>query len=282
MEVENNMVKKIKRYPAFLLLVIGAVISFVPFLWLLRSSLMTTTEIFVFPPKILPETFQWHNFRDVFDIIDFGLYFKNTMIIMVPVLIGTIATCCMCGYAFARLRFPGRDIWFAMIIGTMMLPAAVTMIPTFLMWSEIGGVGTFWPLVFPAFFGGGGFNIFLMRQFFLNIPKELDEAAILDGANYFQIFTKIMIPLVKPALLVIGFFTFMAVWNDFFGPLIYLNDESKYTLALGLLQLRGSYSSDWNLMMAGSTIMILPAIVIFFFGQRYFIQGISITGGNKG
>lgn len=282
MEVESNLLHKMKKYPAIVLLIAGAAISFIPFLWLLRSSLMTSTEIFIFPPRLLPEKFQWQNFIEVFRIIDFGLYFKNTFIIMIPVLIGTIATSCMCGYAFARLKFPGRDIWFAIIIGTMMLPGAVTMIPTFLMWSAIGGIDTFWPLILPAFFGGGGFNIFLMRQFFMNIPKELDEAAILDGANHFQIFTKIMIPLVKPALLVIGFFTFMAVWNDFFGPLIYLNDESKYTLALGLLQLKGSYSSDWNLMMAGSTIMILPAILIFFFGQRYFIQGISITGGNKG
>lgn len=273
---------KIPRYIAFTILLVGAFISFIPFYWLLRSSLMTSTEIFIFPPKILPEKFQWKNYVEVFTLIDFGLYFRNTLFIVIPVLFGTVATSCMCGYAFARLKFPGRDIWFAILIGTMMLPGAVTMIPTFLMWSYLKGVDTYWPLIFPAFFGGGGFNIFLMRQFFLNIPKEIDEAAIIDGANHFQIFTKIMLPLVKPALLVIGFFTFMGVWNDFFGPLIYLNDERKYPLALGLLQLRGSYSSDWNLIMAGSTIMILPAIIIFFFGQRYFLQGINLTGGSKG
>lgn len=275
------MLSRVQRSIAITLLVVGAIISSIPFFWLLRSSLMTTTEIFIFPPNLLPKKFQWKNYLEIFEIINFGLYFKNTFIIIIPVIFGTLLTCTMSGYAFARLKFPGRDIWFAIIIGTMMLPAAVTMIPTFLMWSFLGGIDTFWPLILPSFFGGGGFNIFLMRQFFRNIPKELDEAAILDGASHFQIFTKIMLPLVRPALLVIGYFTFMAVWNDFFGPLIYLNDESKFTLALGLLQLKGSYSSDWNLMMAGSTLMIIPAVIIFFFGQRQFLEGINLSGVNK-
>ncbi|MGV3466559.1 MAG: carbohydrate ABC transporter permease [Heyndrickxia sp.] len=270
--------KTVKRSFALIILIIGAIVSLVPFIWLIRSSLMTSTEIFEFPPKLLPEKFQWSNYKDIFSIINFGLYLKNTLFIMIPVIIGTIITCCMCGYGFARLRFPGRNMWFGMILATMMLPGAVTLIPTFLMWSKLGGINTFWPLIVPAFFGGGGFFIFLMRQFFMNIPRELDESALMDGANHFQIFTKILLPLVKPPILVVGFFTFMGVWNDFFGPLIFLNDESKYTLALGLLQLKGSYSSDWNLMMAASAVMVIPAIIIFFIGQRHFIEGISLTG----
>ena len=164
----------------------------------------------------------------------------------------------------------------------MMLPGAVTLIPTFMMWNKLGFVNSFVPLIAPAFFGGGGFNVFLMRQFFAGIPKELDEAAILDGATHWQIFYKIMLPLVKPAMMVVGFFTFMNTWNDFFGPLIYLNDPSKQTLALGLLQLKGQFSSQWNIMMAASTLMTIPALVLFFFGQKYFIQGISLTSGSKG
>lgn len=272
------MQKKLYRGLAWTLLLIGAVISLIPFFWLIRSALMTTTEIFAFPPRLLPEQWLWSNFVEIFEVVNFGLYFKNTLFILIPVMIGTVATSCICGYGFARLRFPGRDIWFAMILATMMLPPAVTLIPTFMVWSELGGINTFWPLVFPSFFGGGGFFIFLMRQFFMSIPRELDEAALIDGANHFQIFFLVLLPLVKPALLVVGFFTFTNVWNDFFGPLIYLNDESKFTLALGLLQLQGSYTSDWNLIMAAAAVMTLPAIILFFIGQKYFVEGITLTG----
>ncbi|ERL63882.1 carbohydrate ABC transporter permease [Schleiferilactobacillus shenzhenensis] len=272
--------KKIKMMTYIPLVFIG-IISIVPFLWLVRSALMNNTEIFEFPPKMIPTKWLWSNFSEVFKVIDFKTYLLNTFIIIVPVIIGTVVTSCMCGYAFARLNFKYKNFWFAIVIATMMLPSAVTLIPTFIMWSKLGAVNTFWPLILPAFFGGGGFNIFLMRQFFTAIPEELDEAAILDGATRFQIFWKIMLPLVKPAMLVVGFFTFMNTWNDFFNPLIYLNDPKKQTLALGLLQLQGSYSSEWNLLMAASTLMTIPAVIIFFFGQKYFIQGISLTSGSK-
>ncbi|WP_169871434.1 carbohydrate ABC transporter permease [Shouchella patagoniensis] len=263
---------------AYGLLFVGAGLSLIPFFWMVRSSFMTTTEIFHFPPKLLPETWLWGNFLEIFNVVQFSLYFKNTLFVLIPVIIGTVVTSCMCGYGFARLNFPGRNIWFALIIATMMLPPAVTLIPTFMLWTEIGGINTFWPLVLPSFFGGGGFFIFLMRQFFMSIPKELDEAALIDGANYVQIFVFILLPLVKPAILVVSFFTFTNVWNDFFGPLIYLNDESMFTLALGLLQLQGSYTSDWNLIMAAATVMTVPAILIFFLGQKYFVEGITLTG----
>ncbi|PAD14260.1 sugar ABC transporter ATP-binding protein [Shouchella clausii] len=266
------------KIAAYCLLLFGATVSLLPFFWMVRSALMTSSEIFQFPPKMLPDHWQWGNFIEIFEVVEFGLYVKNTLFILIPVLIGTVLTSCMCGFGFARLQFPGKNIWFTLIIATMMLPPAVTLIPTFMLWTELGAINTYWPLVFPSFFGGGGFFIFLMRQFFMSIPRELDEAALIDGANYVQIFVFVLLPLVKPALLVVAFFTFTNVWNDFFGPLIYLNDESLFTLALGLLQLQGTYTSDWNLIMAAATAMTLPAILVFFLGQKYFVEGVTLTG----
>ena len=270
------------KYMMYVPLVVIGLISLVPFLWLVSSSFMDSYEIFEFPPKWLPDQLLFSNYADVFQVLDLKTYLVNTFLIIIPCIIGNVFTSCLCGYAFGRLNFKYKNMWFAMVIATMMLPGAVTLIPTFMMWNKLGFVNSFVPLIAPAFFGGGGFNVFLMRQFFAGIPKELDEAAILDGATHWQIFYKIMLPLVKPAMMVVGFFTFMNTWNDFFGPLIYLNDPSKQTLALGLLQLKGQFSSQWNIMMAASTLMTIPALVLFFFGQKYFIQGISLTSGSKG
>ena len=270
------------KYMMYVPLVVIGLISLVPFLWLVRSSFMDSYEIFEFPPKWLPDQLLFSNYADVFQVLDLKTYLVNTFLIIIPCIIGNVFTSCLCGYAFGRLNFKYKNMWFAMVIATMMLPGAVTLIPTFMMWNKLGFVNSFVPLIAPAFFGGGGFNVFLMRQFFAGIPKELDEAAILDGATHWQIFYKIMLPLVKPAMMVVRFFTFMNTWNDFFGPLIYLNDPSKQTLALGLLQLKGQFSSQWNIMMAASTLMTIPALVLFFFGQKYFIQGISLTSGSKG
>ncbi|MCD5075626.1 carbohydrate ABC transporter permease [Enterococcus gallinarum] len=270
------------KYMMYVPLVVIGLISLVPFLWLVRSSFMDSYEIFEFPPKWLPDQLLFSNYADVFQVLDLKTYLVNTFLIIIPCIIGNVFTSCLCGYAFGRLNFKYKNMWFAMVIATMMLPGAVTLIPTFMMWNKLGFVNSFVPLIAPAFFGGGGFNVFLMRQFFAGIPKELDEAAILDGATHWQIFYKIMLPLVKPAMMVVGFFTFMNTWNDFFGFLIYLNDPSKQTLALGLLQLKGQFSSQWNIMMAASTLMTIPALVLFFFGQKYFIQGISLTSGSKG
>lgn len=276
------MTMKKAKYMMYVPLVVIGLISLVPFLWLVRSSFMDSYEIFEFPPKWLPDQLLFSNYADVFQVLDLKTYLVNTFLIIIPCIIGNVFTSCLCGYAFGRLNFKYKNMWFAMVIATMMLPGAVTLIPTFMMWNKLGFVNSFVPLIAPAFFGGGGFNVFLMRQFFAGIPKELDEAAILDGATHWQIFYKIMLPLVKPAMMVVGFFTFMNTWNDFFGPLIYLNDPSKQTLALGLLQLKGQFSSQWNIMMAASTLMTIPALVLFFFGQKYFIQGISLTSGSKG
>jgi len=184
-------------------------------------------------------------------------------------------------YGFARFKFPGRDLLFLLMVSTMMIPVQVTMIPTFILFKYAGWIDTFAPLIIPTFFGGGAFNIFLMRQFFMTIPVELDEAAKIDGCNYFQIFWIILVPLVKPALATIAIFGFVYNWNDFLNPLIYLNSTSNYTLALGLQTFTTMYGTDYNLMMAASTIVLLPILITFFFGQRYFIEGVA-TSGLKG
>lgn len=269
---------KIEKVITLVLLLIGSIICLIPFWWLIRSSLMDNVEIFEFPPKILPKHFLWQNYVEALSSAPFDLYLKNTLTILIPVVIGILITSSMCAYGFARLRFPLRDFWFILVIGSMMLPSAVTLIPQFVMWKSLGLIGTFAPLIAPAWFGGGAFNIFLLRQFFKTIPREIDEAAIIDGANHIQIFTIIMIPLVKPALITVGLFAFMGVWNDFFNPLIYLNNQKSFTLALGLTQMIGTYSTKWNLLMAASASILIPCIIAFFIGQKHFIEGITLTG----
>jgi multiple sugar transport system permease protein len=269
---------RLQRQAAYSLLVILAVLSFLPIFWMIRSSLMQTTEVYAYPPIWIPSEFIWHNYIDSMTNVPFLHYFFNTFIIIVPVLFGVALTSGLAAFAFARLQFPLRNFWFSMIIMTMLLPGAVTLIPTFVGWSKLGLVNTFWPLIIPAFFGGGAFNIFLLRQFLLTIPKELDESAVIDGANYFTVYARIILPLIKPALVVVVLFTFMGVWNDFLGQLVYLSDERMFTVSLGLFQFKGSYSTDWSLVMAASAILVLPAVFVFLLGQRYFIEGLTMTG----
>ncbi len=270
--------KAIAKIPVVLLLLLGAGLAFIPLYWLVRSSFMSLGELYMYPPLLWSRAMRWSNYADAVTVVNFPLYFRNTMIIMVPVMVGTVLTSSMGAYGFARLRFPLKRLWFTLIMSSMMLPSAVTMIPTFLMWSKMGGVNTFLPLTVPVWFGGGAFNVFMLRQFFMTIPTEIEDAAVMDSAGPFDIYWRIMLPLVKPALIVVALFTFMNVWNDFLAPLIYLNDEKLYTLALGLLQFRGTYSSDWHLLMAGSTLVVMPPIIVFFLGQQYFIEGVTLSG----
>lgn len=262
-------------------LVLGsmALICVIPLYWMVRSSFMKNTQIYVMDPFIVwPEEMLWSNYTDAIKAANFGTYAINTIIIVGGCLVGTLLTSAMAAYAFSRVEWKGKKICFAMILTTMMLPGSVTLIPQFLIWRNFNMVDTFWPLILPSFFGGGAFNIFLLRQFFLGIPKELDEAARIDGADALQIFIKIILPLSGSAMIVVGLFTFLNNWNDFFGPIIYLNKKEHFTLALGLLQLRGDYSTKWNLMMAGSTIVVAPCILLYLIGQKYLIEGISLTG----
>ena len=269
---------RVNQAVAYLLCIIGSFIFLIPLIWLVRSSFMGLSQIFIFPPEWIPDPWHFENYPKALTTIPFFRYFLNTMIILVPSVIGTVITSALAAYGFARLRWPGRDLVFAILMTTLMLPYAVTLIPTFLVWAKLGLINTYWPLIAPSWFGGGIFFIFLLRQFFMTLPTELDEAAIIDGANPLQIFWYIIIPLSRPALITVAIFSTLNAWNDFLGPLIYLNDSRQYTLALGLAEFTGLYTSQWHLLMAAATVILLPVVILFFVAQRYFIEGIALTG----
>jgi multiple sugar transport system permease protein len=249
-----------------------------PLTWLFRSSIMTPGQIFTFPPEWIPNPFAWQNYPEAVTTIPFLLYFKNTLFILIPTVIGTVVTATLAAYGFARLRWRGRDLVFNILLTTLMLPYAITLIPTFLLWARLGLINTTWPLVLPRWFGGGIFYIFLLRQFFRTIPRELDEAALLDGANRLQVLWHIIVPVSRPALVTVAIFAALSTWNDFLGPLMYLNDSNKFTLALGLAEFTGLYNSQWHLLMAASAVVIVPVMLLFFFAQKHFIEGITLTG----
>lgn len=264
----------------YLVLFAGAFVFLLPLFWLITTSLKTNAEVYVFPPTFIPETFRWQNFPDgwFYQGMNFSRWLWNTVFITVTVTVGAIISSSLCAYGFARIKFPGRDIWFMIVLASIMLPGAVTLIPLYIMYARIGWLGTFYPLTVPAFFGGGAFNIFLLRQFFTTIPMELEEAAILDGAGRFRIWWQIILPLTKPALATIAVFTFQGVWNDFYGPLIFLTNPDTYTLALGISFFRGLYNTEIPLMMAMSFLMVVPTLIAFFFAQRTMIRGVVLSG----
>ena len=265
------------NYFTYIILILGSFFMLMPLVWLVRSSFMELNQIFIFPPVWIPEPFTFENYPGVFEAVPFLKYFINTFTILIPSVIGILISCCMGAYAFSRLNWPYRDFIFAVLMTTLMLPYAVTLIPTFLIWAKLGLVNTFWPLIIPKWFGAI-FYIFLLRQFFFTIPKELDEAAKIDGANPLQILWHVILPLSRPALITVAIFAALAEWNDFLGPLIYLNNDEDYTLAIGLAQFTGLYHSQWNLLMAASTMVVIPVIILFFFAQKHFIEGIALTG----
>jgi multiple sugar transport system permease protein len=255
------------------------IIFLLPFIWMLSTSLKPDEEVFDLPPKWIPQPVMWSNYPDAIGTIPFMRYAFNTIFITVMCVVGTLIATSLVGYSFARLKWRGRSFFFAVMLATMMLPNQVTLIPLFVMYKHFGWLDSFKPLIVPYFFGvTGAFYIFLLRQFFRAIPNELAESAKMDGASHLKIFSRIVLPLSKPALATVGMFTFMAVWNDFLGPLIFLNDRAKLTLALGLRVFQQQYTAQWNLMMAVSIVVILPTLIIFFVGQRYFIEGITFAG----
>ncbi|MCD6546595.1 MAG: carbohydrate ABC transporter permease, partial [Thermotogae bacterium] len=270
--------KVISKIIIYLILLVASVSFLLPFIWLVRSSFMDIGQIFILPPEWIPRPFRWQNYPEALTAVPFGRYALNTITILIFVEAGVIITSTMSAFAFSRLRWKGRDKIFSVLLTSLMVPYVVTLIPTFLLWKALGGINTFLPLTVPAWFGGGMFNVFLLRQFFLTIPYELDEAAYLDGATPLQVLWKVIIPLSKPAILTVAIFTFMSVWNDLLGPIVYLNDPDKYTLAVGLSTFVGMYTGQWNYLMAASTVMILPPIILFFIGQKFFVQGITLTG----
>lgn len=266
------------RVLIYVALLLGSAITLFPFVWLIRSSLMGPAQIFSYPIEWIPAPVRWGNYREALESVPFRRYLFNTMRIEFLVVTGTLVTSTVAAFAFARLRWRGRNVIFGILLSGLMLPYAATLIPTFIFWQQVGAVGTIVPLVVPAWFGGGVFNIFLLRQFFMSIPRELDEAAYLDGATPLEVLLRIVLPLSKPALIVVAVFTFISVWNDFLGPLIYLSDSNQYTLALGLRSFSSLYTAQWDLLMAASTAMIVPIVVLFFLAQRYFVEGITLTG----
>lgn len=266
------------RWLAFALACGIALALLLPFAWLVRSSFMDAGQIFEYPPRWIPDPFTWTNYPDAIAAIPFLNYLANTLIILVPSVIGTVLSVTLAAYSFARLTWPGRDIVFNILLLTFMLPFVATLIPTFLLWTGLHLTNSDWPLVLPHWFGSDVFFIFLLRQFFRTIPRDLDEAAILDGANPLQVLWHIILPLSRPALATIAILSGLAAWNDFLDPLVYLNESSKFTLALGLSEFTGLYSSQWHLLMAAATLIVLPVIAIFFFAQRFFVEGITVTG----
>lgn len=262
----------------YALLIAFGFVAVLPFLWMVRSSFMGIKQIFIMPPEWIPNPFTLQNFVDVFTKTDIPKYFGNTVFVVLMNLLGVLLTSSMAAYAFSRVRWKGRDAIFTLLLSAMMLPSAVTLIPVYIGWSRLGMVDSYAPLIIPAFLGGGAYNIFLMRQFFLTIPRELDEAAFVDGASRLRIYWNIDIPLAKSSMIVVGLFCFMATWNDFFNPLIYLNTMSKYTVAVGLQSLMGKYTSKWNLVMTASVVVTMPCVLVFLFGQKHIMGGIALTG----
>jgi len=267
-----------ERVFIWLVLVVGAVVMALPFLWLVSSSLKLEHRVFQFPPQLIPKPIRFRNYVDALTYKPFPIYLKNTFIIVMLNEVAILGSASFCAYGFARIRFPGRDLWFSIVLATMMVPFFALMVPSFVIFSRLKWIDTFLPLTVPFFFGGGAFNIFLLRQFFRTIPEELADAARIDGCSEFGIYARIMLPLAKPALTTVAIFTFLGGWNNFIGPLLYLNSPDKFTVAIGLATFRSVMRTRWDLLMAASTAMTLPVIAIFFLLQRYFIQGVVMTG----
>lgn len=259
-----------------LLLLIGSIIMIVPFLWMISTSLKSLNDIYVFPPIWIPDEILWSNYSYLFKNAPWGLYFFNTTKITLLVILGHLLTCSMGAYAFARLRFPGRDFIFMLYLGTIMIPYQVTMIPTFKIIKALGWLNTHYALIIPGLFSV--FGTFLLRQFMLSFPKELEQSAMIDGCGYPRIFWHLILPNTKPALITLSILAFMGTWNDFLGPLIYLNSDKLKTLTLGLATFQGTYTIQWSFLMAGAVIVTLPVLLIYAFAQRYFVEGITMSG----
>ncbi|QPC85193.1 carbohydrate ABC transporter permease [Phototrophicus methaneseepsis] len=251
---------------------------FVPFFWLLTSSFKTQNQIFQYPPAWIPDPFVPENYVNALTYKPFHLYLRNSLFIAGMNVLAVTLSASFVGYGFARIRFPGRDLWFGVVMATLFLPYAILIVPSFIIFSRLGWVDSFLPLIVPQFFGGGAFNIFLMRQFFRTIPEDIADAARMDGCSEFGVYGRIFLPLAKPALITIAIFTFLHAWNDLLGPIIYLRSPEHFTVAAGLASFRSQTDISWDLQLAAATAMTLPVIVLFFFSQRYFIQGIVMTG----
>lgn len=266
-----------KRILAYLIITLGALTMIIPFLWMLSTALKEPGQVFTMPPQWIPKPLVWNNFARAWKSLPFAQFSSNSFKIAILSTLGTLLSCSWAAYAFARLRFPGRDALFAVILATMMIPGQITMIPIFIVMKYLGWYDTHLPLWVPSFFGSA-FGTFLLRQFFFSLPEELDDAAKIDGCNPFEIYWKIYLPLSKPALATLGVLTFLSSWNGLLGPVIYLKTIEKFTLMIGLSFFQGQYVTDYSLLMAGSLISLLPIILLYATAQKYFVQGIALTG----
>ena len=272
----NKRILILNKTIAHIVLLLGAFTMLVPFIWMFSSSLKGLGEVFVFPPKLFGERLVWENYTQISSRFNFFKYFMNSVKVSAWVVFFQVMTSATAGYVFAKLNFPGRDKLFLLYLGTMMIPFHVTVITNYLQMSIYGLVNTLWSLMLPA--SVSAFGTFLMRQFFITVPNELVEAAKIDGCNPFKTFFMIALPLAKSTIATLCIFCFMGVWNDYFSPLIYINDARKYTLPLGLASMKGMYSTDWPVLMASSVIAVMPVLIAFLLAQDAFVKGVMMSG----
>lgn len=275
--MSRNSLAGSKKIIPHLLLIIFGIIFAMPFIWLVSTSFKTPENVFKFPPQWIPVPFKWQNYAEAFTRIPFLLYLKNTLIIATVPVIGQLLSSSIVAYSFSKIPWKGSKYMFGIVLSTMMLPFQVTMIPLYIVWSRLGMINTFAPLLIPSFFGSA-YNIFLLRQFFKGIPDSLVHSARIDGASEVRILFGIILPLSKPALTTIGLFTFMSGWNNFMGPLIYFQNSKLFTLSLGLQTFMFEMNKQWEVLMAAATMFTIPMIILFFVGQKQFIKGITMTG----
>lgn len=260
----------------YIIIILGCFIMVLPFIWMISTSLKDSGATMVFPPEFIPEDPTMDNYHEVIERFPMMTFMKNSIIVSMCTTIGTIAVASMAAYAFARMRFKGRNILFLLYLSTMMIPSQVIMIPQFILLKNLGWIDTYQGLILPNIFAV--FGVFLMRQAFLTVPKELEEAAFMDGANHWTVFLKVNLPLVKPTIATLFIFTFMQSWNNYLWPLIATSSREMATLPLGLALLQGRWSTDWNLVMAGVVISVIPILTVYLFAQKYFIQGMTMSG----
>jgi len=270
------------RIGAYVGMTFLAVLFIFPFFWTAASSLKAASDIYIYPPIWVPAVLRWDNYPEVFRLVPYATWFANTVIVVILQTLGVVISAALVAYSFSRFRYPGRDFLFLLTLGTMMLPAEVTLIPTYILFKYLGWLNTLKPLWLPAWFGGGAFNIFLLRQFLLALPRELDEAAIVDGASYPRILRSILLPLMKPALATVAVINFIFGWNDFLGPLVYLTSPENFTLAVGLRYFDVTPNQpgvpQLHLLMAAVVMGTVPIIALFFVTQRYFVEGVVLSG----
>lgn len=270
----------VKTFVTLVLVGLGIIILS-PFWWMLSTSLKSIQEIMAYPPTKYPHAIHWENYKHAWIKGKFNLYALNTLFLAAVGVFSHVVSNTFIAYGFAKIKFKGRSFLFSLMLATMMIPSFCTLIPQYILFSKLHWVGTYLPLTIPGFFGNA-FQIFLIRQFYLGIPNDLIEAAKMDGASHFYIWRRIMVPLAKPAVIVVAIMTFQGAWNDFLGPLLYVNKESMFNIQIGLTAFRSSELTQWHYLMAASLIALAPVIAMFFFFQRYFMEGMNISAGTKG